>query len=90
MRLQRDRYLGGVAKFFSIIVGQESLFAYFTTNFNLLVHHKIDPTYFDNQTPWEKKVYMAMLESYVKERNEEIQRQQNQAGKQRIQHPGEF
>ena len=72
------------------MVGQESLMAYYRTNFNLMMHHDLDPEYFDRQTPWEKRIYLGMIERYVKEKNAEIQRQQQNAGMGKVQHPGDF
>ena len=63
------------------MVGQESLFSYYTINFNLATHHGWDLEYMDNIIPWERKIYISLLESYVKEQNEEVKRQMQQSGR---------
>ena len=72
------------------MVGQESLYAYYKTNFNMMIHHGMNPEYFDNITPWEKRIYMAELDNYIKEKNAEITRQQGASGMTKVQHPGDY
>ena len=57
------------------MVGQESLSAYYTINFNLTLHYKYSLEDLDNMIPWERNIYLALLENYVREKNEEIQKQ---------------
>ena len=71
------------------MVGQESLFAYYTINFNLTLHYKYSLEDLENMIPWERKIYLSMLESYVKEKNQEIQRQMQASGQgTRTEYPG--
>ena len=53
-----------------------------------MTHYQWDMEYMDNIMPWERKIYVSMLEKYVKDKNEEIKRQ-NQANSrgQTIEHP---
>ena len=89
MRSYRDSHVGGAAKFFSITVGQESLMAYYMINFNLSLHYKYSLDELDNMIPWERKIYLAMLETHIREKNQEIQRQMAANGQgQRVEHPG--
>jgi hypothetical protein len=64
--------------------------AYYRTNFNLQVHHNINPDVFDNKIPWEKKMFLNMLDKHIKEKNQEIARQQRNSGAGQVQHPGDF
>ena len=63
-------YLGGVAKFFRIVLDSESLTASYVTNFNLITHHGWSLTEIENLIPWERQIYIALLEAYIKEKNE--------------------
>ena len=71
----RNHNFRRITKFFSIMVGQESLAAYYTINFNLMLHYKYSLEELDNMIPWERNIYLSLLENYVKEKNEEIQKQ---------------
>jgi len=37
-------------------------------------HHKYSLTELDNLMPWEKEIYVGMLQSYIKEENERRRR----------------
>lgn len=70
------------------MVGQESLFSYYTINFNIMTYYQWSPEYMDNMIPWERKVYISLLENHVKERNEEIKRANQMVGRSgTIEHP---
>lgn len=54
-----------------------------------MTHYKYDPEYLDNMLPWERRIYLTMLENYVREKNLEIQRQmQDQGVNFKVEHPG--
>ena len=46
-----------------------SLESYFKINFALMQHHKYSLTEIENMMPWEKDVYVALLEQYIEEEN---------------------
>tara|TARA_B100002019_G_C21233057_1_gene581180 strand:+ start:755 stop:928 length:174 start_codon:yes stop_codon:yes gene_type:complete len=46
-----------------------SLESYFKINFALIQHHKYSLTEIENMIPWEKDVYVALLEQYIEEEN---------------------
>ena len=46
-----------------------SLESYFKINFALMQHHKYSLTEIENMIPWEKDVYVALLEQYIEEEN---------------------
>ena len=45
------------------------LASYFKINFALMQHHKYSITELENMIPWEKDVYVALLEQYIEEEN---------------------
>ena len=53
------------------------LASYFEINFALMQHHKYSLTEIENMIPWEKDVYVALLEQYIEEEN---LKQQQQSG----------
>ena len=61
-----------------MIFGHDSLQNYYTTNFNLMQHHKYSLTELENMLPWEREVYINLLIQYMKEENERIKLQQMQ------------
>ena len=46
-----------------------SLESYFKINFALMQHHKYSLTEIENIIPWEKEVYVTLLEQYIEEEN---------------------
>ena len=54
-----------------------SLESYYKINFALIQHHKYSLTEIENMIPWEKDVYVALLEQYIEEEN---LRQKQQSG----------
>jgi hypothetical protein len=59
-----------------MIFGHDSLQNYYTTNFNLMQHHKYSLTEIENMLPWEREIYITLLIQYMKEENERIKQQQ--------------
>ena len=54
-----------------------SLESYYKINFALVQHHKYSLTEIGNMIPWEKDVYVALLEQHIEEEN---LRQKQQSG----------
>ena len=46
-----------------------SLESYFKVNFALMQHHKYSLTEIENMIPWEKDLYVTLLEQYIEEEN---------------------
>ena len=46
-----------------------NLDSYFKINFALMQHHKYSLTEIENMIPWEKDVYVTLLEQYIEEEN---------------------
>tara|TARA_R100000773_G_scaffold42808_1_gene40440 strand:+ start:682 stop:861 length:180 start_codon:yes stop_codon:yes gene_type:complete len=54
-----------------------SLESYYKVNFALMQHHKYSLTEIENMIPWEKDVYVALLEQYIEEENLKQRQQGN-------------
>ncbi len=48
---------------------------YYKVNFSLMQHHKYSLTEIENMMPWERDIYLALLNQYVEEENARIQQQ---------------
>jgi len=55
-----------------ILVGAESLSAYYTTNFNLVKLHNFTISELENMIPYEREVYISLLEDYIKKEEERL------------------
>ena len=40
------------------------------TNFGLMQHHKYSLTEIENMIPWEREVYLTLLQHWIEEENE--------------------
>ena len=47
--------------------------SYFEINFSLMQHHKYSLTEIENMMPWERDIYLALLNQYIEEENARIQ-----------------
>ena len=45
-------------------------------------HHKYSLTELDDMMPWEREIYIGLLEKHIKEENERIEREKSRAKKQ--------
>lgn len=52
-----------------------NLRSYFELNFSLMQYHKYSLTEIENMMPWERDIYVAMLENHLEE--ERLKQQQN-------------
>jgi hypothetical protein len=50
-------------------MAHENLESYYKTNFALLQHHKYSLTELENMIPWERDVYISLLQQYIEEEN---------------------
>ena len=51
------------------------LASYYKINFALMQHHKYSLTELENMIPWEKEVYLTLLQQYIEEENLKQQQQ---------------
>jgi len=54
-----------------------SLEAYYRLNFALMQYHKYSLTEIENMMPWERDIYVGLLQQHLEE--EELKRKQQQA-----------
>jgi hypothetical protein len=67
---------GGIDKFFRLIMSHMDLEAYFRINFAMMQFHKYSLTEIENMIPWERDVYVGMLQQHIEDENlKEKQRQ---------------
>ena len=43
-------------------------------------HHKYSLTELDNMVPWEREIYIALLQDHIREENERIKQENARAG----------
>ena len=48
-------------------MSHEDLESYYKINFALVQHHKYSLTEIENMIPWEKEVYVTLLQQYLEE-----------------------
>ncbi len=48
----------------------------FRTNFAMMQHHNYSLTEIENMLPWERDIYVALLQQWVEEQNDQMQKQQ--------------
>tara|TARA_A100001391_G_scaffold92770_1_gene61385 strand:+ start:598 stop:771 length:174 start_codon:yes stop_codon:yes gene_type:complete len=46
-----------------------NLESYFKLNFSLMQHHKYSLTEIENMIPWERDIYLGLLNQYIEEEN---------------------
>jgi hypothetical protein len=51
------------------------LASYYKVNFALMQHHKYSLTEIENMIPWEREVYLSLLQQYIEEENLKHQQQ---------------
>jgi hypothetical protein len=53
---------------------------HYKTNFAMMQHHKYSLTELDNMIPWEREIYVALLQNHIKEENDRIKAQNKKHG----------
>ena len=43
--------------------------SYYKVNFSLIQHHKYSLTELENMIPWEREIYLSLLQQYIEEEN---------------------
>ena len=49
--------------------------SYYKLNFSLMQHHKYSLTEIENMMPWEREIYLTLLNQYFEEENEKAKQQ---------------
>tara|TARA_Y100001937_G_scaffold93694_1_gene126925 strand:+ start:680 stop:856 length:177 start_codon:yes stop_codon:yes gene_type:complete len=47
--------------------------SYFKLNFSMMQHHKYSLTEIENMIPWERDIYVGLLNQYIEEQNLQAQ-----------------
>jgi hypothetical protein len=50
-------------------MAHENLASYYQVNFALIQHHKYSLTELENMIPWEREIYVTLLQQYIEEQN---------------------
>lgn len=56
------------------MLSHEDLESYYRINFALMQYHKYSLTELENMIPWEREIYLALLENHIQEEEEKAQR----------------
>ncbi len=51
--------------------------SFYKLNFALMQHHKYSLTEIENMMPWEREVYLGLLNQYIEEENLKAQQSNN-------------
>ncbi len=49
---------------------------YYKTNFELMQHHNYSLSDLENMIPWEREIYLSLLQQYIEEENLKAQQEQ--------------
>ena len=63
--------------FFLICLSHDSLANHYQTNFSMMQHHQYSLTELDNMIPWERQIYVSLLQDYIKKENERVKNIRN-------------
>ena len=58
-------------------MSHEDLASYYKINFSLIQHHKYSLTELENMMPWEREIYLTLLQQYIEEENLKAQQAAN-------------
>ena len=61
-----------------VAMAHDNLFNYYKTNFAMMQHHKYSLTELENMMPFEREIYLGLLEQHIQEENDRIQKEQQQ------------
>jgi len=60
-----------------VSMAHEDLESYYKLNFALMQHHKYSLTELENMMPWEREIYVSLLQQHIEEENLKAQQEQN-------------
>ena len=58
------------SEFFYLGLSHDTLVNYYKVNFAMMQHHNYSLTELENMLPWEREIYVTLLQQYIKEENE--------------------
>ena len=79
LQIRKRNNCTGASIFFRLGLSHGSLENYYLSTFAMIQHHKWNLTELEDMMPYERDIYVALLQKWVEEENEKI-RQQNQSG----------
>jgi len=56
------------------MLSHESLKNNYLTNFALIQHHKYSLSELEDMLPWEREIYLSLLNNWIKEEEERLQK----------------
>lgn len=56
------------------MLSHEDLETYYRINFALMQYHKYSLSDIENMMPWEREIYLALLENHIREEEEKAAR----------------
>ena len=59
-------------------MGHDTLANHIKSNFNLIHHHKWNLSEIDQMMPWEKAIYVDMLNAWIKEQDDLARQAENE------------
>jgi hypothetical protein len=60
-----------------VALSHESIVNYYTTNFQMMQHHKYSLSELETMIPWEREIYIKMLMQHLEEEKERQKAQAN-------------
>ena len=57
------------------MLSHDSLANHYQTNFAMIQHHKWSLTELDTMIPFERQIYVSLLQEWIKEENERVARE---------------
>jgi hypothetical protein len=59
------------------MMSHEDLESYFRINFALMQYHRYSLTEIENMIPWEREIYLTLLEQHIQEEEEKASKKQS-------------
>jgi hypothetical protein len=70
MQLFRNNSFVRIIGFFRIAINNDTLMNYYISNFTMAQFYHYSLSELDNMYPWEREVYMSLLNKHIQEENE--------------------
>jgi len=67
-----------LTEFFLVSLSYDNIENYFKTNFTMMQYHKYSLSEIEDMIPWERQIYVALLNNHIEEENEKIKNRNNQ------------
>ena len=63
------------------MLSHDTLANHYQTNFAMIQHHKWSLTELDNMLPYERQIYVMLLQQWIKEENDRVKEQNAKSGR---------